>query len=252
MTFELHHGLPRPVPLGGAPPSSYGGWLPRLVATIEVCLVVGVAVLLPLVVLLAGALTGSSRAARSAPGEDPWLLSLLLIFQALVFVNVGVVARRLRCGKPPGRLSLGARFFLGFVFAALAMVGSIVLSLILAALGAPAVEQAWLVNLAEERGPGAMLVILLAVIVAPVAEEILFRGYAFERLRQAGGPVLAYAVSSLLFALIHGNPSALVLYLFLGLVLARAYHASGSVLTAFVAHALNNAAAFSLLLMATG
>ena len=58
---------------------------------------------------------------------------------------------------------------------------------------------------------------------------------------------MAALLSSFLFAAVHGNPSALVIYLYLGLLLAVAYHQSGSIVTAALAHAVNNTVAFAVL-----
>ena len=46
-------------------------------------------------------------------------------------------------------------------------------------------------------------VILMAVIVAPVAEEMIFRGYFYGVIRRYGGRIPAILISSLLFAAIH-------------------------------------------------
>jgi membrane protease YdiL (CAAX protease family) len=64
--------------------------------------------------------------------------------------------------------------------------------------------------------------------VAALAEEALFRGYAFQVLARVGGPVAATVVSSILFALAHGaNPSigifALINIFLAGILLAIAY-----------------------------
>jgi membrane protease YdiL (CAAX protease family) len=60
------------------------------------------------------------------------------------------------------------------------------------------------------------------------------------------GPVTAYAISSLGFALIHANPSALAIYVIQGIILARAYRSRGSLLTAITAHAVNNGIAIAI------
>jgi uncharacterized protein len=61
-----------------------------------------------------------------------------------------------------------------------------------------------------------------------LAEEAVFRGYAFQVLARVGGPALAIVVSSVLFALAHGaNPSiglfAMVNIFLAGILLALAY-----------------------------
>ena len=64
--------------------------------------------------------------------------------------------------------------------------------------------------------------------IAALAEEALFRGYAFQVLARVGGSVLAIVVSSVLFALAHGaNPSigifALINIFLAGILLGIAY-----------------------------
>jgi len=64
--------------------------------------------------------------------------------------------------------------------------------------------------------------------VAAFAEEVLFRGYAFQVLARTAGPVAAIVVSSVLFSIAHGaNPSvglfALVNIFLAGILLAIAY-----------------------------
>ncbi len=56
---------------------------------------------------------------------------------------------------------------------------------------------------------GILLIDLLLMAVASLAEEVAFRGYPFQRLIEAMGPTLAVIVSSLAFAGVHlFNPSA--------------------------------------------
>ncbi|HEX2167070.1 MAG TPA: type II CAAX endopeptidase family protein [Longimicrobiales bacterium] len=64
--------------------------------------------------------------------------------------------------------------------------------------------------------------------VAALAEEALFRGYAFQVLARTAGPAAAVVVSSILFALAHGaNPSigtfALINIFLAGILLGIAY-----------------------------
>lgn len=54
---------------------------------------------------------------------------------------------------------------------------------------------------------GVVLTSLLAFAIPAAAEEAVFRGYLLDALADAGGPVTAVMVTSLLFALVHaGNP----------------------------------------------
>jgi uncharacterized protein len=80
-----------------------------------------------------------------------------------------------------------------------------------------------------------------AVIVAPVAEEILFRGYFYGVIRRFGGRLPALLTSSLLFAAIHVHlPSMLGLGL-LAVILCLLYERTGSLWATITMHATFNA-----------
>lgn len=78
------------------------------------------------------------------------------------------------------------------------------------------------------RGLGRAAVVLVVLIFGALAEEMMFRGYPFQRLEDAIGPLGAIVVFSVLFALVHlTNPGAsrlgLLNTVLIGLVLAIAY-----------------------------
>ena len=84
-------------------------------------------------------------------------------------------------------------------------------------------------------------VIFMAVIVAPVAEEILFRGYFYGVIRRFGGRLPAILTSSLLFAAIHVHlPSMLGLGI-LAVILCLLYERTGSLWATITMHATFNA-----------
>jgi len=99
-------------------------------------------------------------------------------------------------------------------------------------------------------GQGLLLTAFLVVILAPIAEELLFRGVIFAPLRKKSR-VLAYAVSTLLFAFLHvhlhlfpGFSPALLLmllpYIPAGLALAWVYEKNGSIWATILLHSLMN------------
>ena len=91
------------------------------------------------------------------------------------------------------------------------------------------------------------LVWVAGVVVAPLVEEIFFRGLLFRAYLEHRGPLVAYVVSSVLFALPHLNLQAFVPIVVLGWVLAWLYRRTGSLTPAWVAHAFNNGVGFLLL-----
>jgi membrane protease YdiL (CAAX protease family) len=83
-------------------------------------------------------------------------------------------------------------------------------------------------------------IILLAVVIAPLAEEFVFRGFLYGVLKRYAGAVPALIFSGISFALIHLHaPSLLPLFL-LACVLTLAYELSGSLLVPMGMHALFN------------
>lgn len=81
-------------------------------------------------------------------------------------------------------------------------------------------------------------------IVAPVAEEIVFRGVIFGYLRRWGLPA-AVLVSTALFAALH-LPAVPITQIVGGMVFAVAYHTGRSLMVPMVIHVLGNLAIFSL------
>ncbi|HET6745886.1 MAG TPA: type II CAAX endopeptidase family protein [Candidatus Limnocylindria bacterium] len=75
------------------------------------------------------------------------------------------------------------------------------------------------------------------VIVAPVAEEIFFRGIVYNAWLREYGPRRALMGSAILFALIHGSIFVLVPIFALGVALAVVYRGTGSLPAAIAMHA---------------
>ena len=83
-------------------------------------------------------------------------------------------------------------------------------------------------------------VILIAVVAAPLTEELIFRGCLYGILRQIGGRFVAIAVSSLLFALIHGHIPSLAGLIILSVGLSLLYEKTGSLWAPILLHAAFN------------
>ena len=81
----------------------------------------------------------------------------------------------------------------------------------------------------------------IGIFVAPVLEELLFRGYIYGTLRRHLRPLGGMLLTAALFALIHVNVAALPALLVLSLCLTLAYEATGSLLVPMTMHAAFNA-----------
>ena len=86
----------------------------------------------------------------------------------------------------------------------------------------------------------AVLIVLFAVVVAPLFEEVYFRGFAYPALKQRWGPGRALALVSALFALVHFHEPSLVPLFTLALGLGLSYELSGSLWAPITMHALFN------------
>jgi uncharacterized protein len=109
-------------------------------------------------------------------------------------------------------------------------------------------------NLPKELGANDSTVNLVAVallvcLIAPICEELFFRGFCFTALRRwlgLGGGAVATGV---IFGLVHlGSADAVFLppLALLGFLLCLLYHRTGSLLPCMALHALNNAIALSV------
>lgn len=84
-----------------------------------------------------------------------------------------------------------------------------------------------------------VLTLVLTLILAPVAEELLMRGILYRELRRTlrvNIPVATVA-SSAVFALLHGNGVQIGATMLLGILLALAYEFTGSIIVPIALHA---------------
>ncbi|HXR13965.1 MAG TPA: type II CAAX endopeptidase family protein [Solirubrobacteraceae bacterium] len=95
---------------------------------------------------------------------------------------------------------------------------------------------------------GVLAVCALTTVVAPVCEELLFRGFIFRSLSNWRGPWPAAVITGILFGLVHGLSAPavdLAPLALLGFLLCVVYYRSGSLYICILAHAINNALALS-------
>lgn len=88
-----------------------------------------------------------------------------------------------------------------------------------------------------------------AILVAPVAEELFFRGFLFGALRRRFRPGIAAVASALPFALVHFYLLLMPLLFAFGIVLAYVYQRRGSLFASMAAHAAFNVVGFLVYLL---
>lgn len=86
------------------------------------------------------------------------------------------------------------------------------------------------------------------IILAPIAEEILFRGIIYPTFKQLGLPRLALWGSSILFAVIHNNVLTMTSLFVLALCLVAIYEMTDNLLAPIVMHSIFNTVNFFYLI----
>jgi hypothetical protein len=169
------------------------------------------------------------------------------VLAAVYFAHLGGRAvRAWQFGlRPP---AMGWRSAAGMIL--LLLLAFIVLSVIWSAAVHPSKEKL-LEQLGSNEGTGLLVLsAALTCVVAPICEEILFRGYIFTALRNWRGTLPAALITGLMFGAVHvGSAPALDLVPLaaLGVGLCLLYRRTGSLYPCMVAHSLNNSIAFAAL-----
>jgi membrane protease YdiL (CAAX protease family) len=184
---------------------------------------------------------------------DPQNLATMLGSMQLAFAGIGLW--RIHTSRNLGLTGLFPGHNLRAILAGLCG-GLLLLSvgfvyrLVLTSLLAQSPPSPWDASIAMPMATKAVFLVF-GGICAPVAEEIFFRGYVFEKFRGAGYVGIGLVVSSFLFAIIHfSDPYNVPCIGIYGAVLSWMFYKSGSLVAPIVAHAVNNGVAIILMVLA--
>jgi len=97
---------------------------------------------------------------------------------------------------------------------------------------------------ADQYGVAFAAGLFLYGLVSPLAEEVVFRGVIFNRMRRFYGPALAVVASGLFFGAFHGNLVQGVYGGCMGMLMAYLYEKSGRFIIPFLFHASANLAVY--------
>lgn len=168
------------------------------------------------------------------------------IYGSIVLFLVGLLVYRNL--SPAAVFGLGGeRFFpmLGSALLALAAaypVLMLVQAMVLGVSGGEMQPQDVVQFLQEAESPRDRLAVMtMAIVIAPVAEEVIFRGYLYPAGKRWAGPFFSLAGTSLLFAALHGHLSSVPALFALAMCLGLAYEKTGTLLVPMVMHAVFNA-----------
>ncbi len=95
---------------------------------------------------------------------------------------------------------------------------------------------------AEEmfRNTGLVTQLIVIGVLAPIAEELIFRGLIFRRLRDYFGFMWAAVLSGLIFGVYHGNLTQGIFAFLMGMLFAAIYEHYGTLWAGITAHMANN------------
>jgi uncharacterized protein len=186
---------------------------------------------------LLGLSVASGAAAR--PGV---MIAAILLTAAAWLVPVYVIAIRKRGGRlsdlgftraPWGKSA--ASIFIAFV-----VTGSTNVMWALVSKHFHFALQPNMLKIFGEGWRGLVQALMLGSIVAPIAEEVFFRGFLFAGLWQRCPFWISAGGSGLIFAVVHLVPGAILPIGVLGFLLAWLREQTGSIWPSIVMHALNN------------
>ncbi len=101
----------------------------------------------------------------------------------------------------------------------------------------------YLDSLSHIMGAGGWMMITMLV-MAPIMEEILFRGIIQDALTAKYGPFRGIIIASAVFGIVHINPPQAINAFFVALMLGYVYYLTQSLVPVIFIHAVNNAISY--------
>ena len=170
---------------------------------------------------------------RFVPPHD--MLPILGAFFAIGFLAVVVAVAPLGRAAIPA-LGLRGAHWKYVVFGAL---GTMALSVAVSQVGLQPEGMKQVLDIVRDLHQLALSLLLLAVL-APLVEELVFRGLLYGWLAGRWGKNVGWIVSSLAFAAAHTEPAHIILVFPLGLLFGWLRQRTNSLLPSLVAHIANN------------
>ncbi len=199
---------------------------------------------------LAAVMALMARRAGTFDPERDGLTALLVSVPASSLALIGIAwlaagrPRRERLRLLPSRVS--AATIVAMIVGILALSQALESIAILAGVG-PGANLDWIARTLAAASPvGLLLAILVIGGLAPVGEELFFRGFMLTRLRRVWSAGPAILVTAIAFGVIHGEWVHGVLATGIGIYLGLVTERSASVIPAVICHVANNTASVVL------
>ncbi len=219
--------------------------LPALLLTL-VAAVVGM-LLIVVVVELAGVDVDTSKPPPGVTIAGTYLQDIALVVSAILFARVwagGVRAADFGLRPTAVGPAIGWTAAVWFAFLAFSAAWA-------AALGITENDDLPTELGADESTAALIAVTILVTLLAPVCEELFFRGFCVTALRRTFGVAGAAVLTGAIFGIIHAggtDPEFLVPLGVLGALLCLLYWRTGSLIPCMVLHAVNNSIALGVAL----
>ncbi len=219
------------------------------------------AVAVLLFAMVVGGLVTSVTVGPLLPSEAPLGRPLTMAIQYILVaaVTIGVIAYRTRNRSSHPLRTLGMRFrrSAGLVGTGLAgysifLTGLVIVASIIGSLIGDAVPLGQTTEeiIGSAQTPGEIAIYFaLVCIIAPIVEELVFRGYVYGGLRRLMSARQAIVLGAAIFAAVHLNVEALLIIGLIGAMLCYLYERSRSLLPGMVAHGVHNGLVFAVMLL---
>lgn len=205
--------------------------------------------------LLAGVVAAEvgHAAGYSLSSPPPAAVDSATLVQDLAFVGAAVLFARM-CA-PVAFAQFGLSPARGPFRAALLVLGALLAFLLFSAIWTAALhinaqEKQVVRDLGGNSGTlGVLAAIAVTCVLAPVCEEVLFRGFMFRALANWRGPLLGALITGVVFGAVHVGSAPIgdiVPLAFFGTVLCGLYQRTGSLYPGIALHALNNSLALGV------
>ncbi|MEI6202531.1 MAG: CPBP family intramembrane glutamic endopeptidase [Enhydrobacter sp.] len=163
------------------------------------------------------------------------LIGILALFYAGGLLAVVLAVLPMGRDAPPALALRKA----GWRYAVFGALGTLVLSVTVSWIGPEPEGMKQVMELAQDRGKLLPSIFAFAV-MAPVVEELIFRGLLYGWIESRWGSKVALVVSSLAFAAAHFEPAHILLVLPLGFLFGWLRRRTNSLMPSMVSHIVNN------------
>lgn len=187
------------------------------------------------------------------PADSPQVVFLPTLLMQALFILLAVLFKKLADAKFSYNLFADAKtfgiafkFFL-FAISCVLLCGIFINLFSMAFFGdIPESQDIIGIFLGIDSWKDRILAMFSIVVLAPISEELVFRGLIYRTLKGLGAfrgalnAIFAASVSALLFSAIHANAFVLLPLFIMGMILTASYEKSGNIMVPMLVHSLFN------------